>query len=92
MVWAAGRGAAREQGGWLRLRGWACLVLHLAVLAYVVPRPAHLSETVVTGGEVAALALLGLATTLLAASASRRRAGPSRQRADRRIAGQCDST
>ncbi|MDO0930340.1 hypothetical protein QQY66_00960 [Streptomyces sp. DG2A-72] len=35
-VWAAGLGAARQQGRrrWLRLGGWACLVLHLAVLAW----------------------------------------------------------
>ncbi|MER5215434.1 hypothetical protein ABT063_34060 [Streptomyces sp. NPDC002838] len=96
-VWAMGRGAARQQGrrGWLRLRGRACLVLHLAVLAYVVPRLAHLPQAAVTGVEVAAPAPLGPATAVLAASAVRQRTHPSQPEAadpNRNVARQRNST
>lgn len=75
-LWAVGKGAARETSrrAWLRLRGWACLVLHLSVLAYAVPRLAHLSGRAVVVSDAAGLALLITTCGLMLASTARERA------------------
>ncbi|MFF3782950.1 hypothetical protein [Streptomyces sp. NPDC001933] len=76
VLWAAGRGTARgaRRGTWLRLQGWACLVLHLAVLAHAVPRLAQLSGRAASVGDVVGLALLATASGLTLVSTAWERA------------------